>query len=249
MSDYDVVIGILAFLIISHLTLVEFGAGEYFFQDVNLTQEQLQSSPQAQSGDPQFFNLRDSQIIDQANVTNVDSDTLPNSSLDFDTPSVWILENGSEKGYLSYNIPEAKSLEIKTQKESILIGTRTYLVEDTYNFNITSTLSQLDQDKVTELRGESSVTLTQDSNIVTVVFTPDTGLLTSKEPRLYEIKATEDEPTDSGFLGLGVLIDTIYDIATTPLRFYDALSQFPIYFKIFYSGLIIWMIADILQIG
>lgn len=234
MGDYKVVIGILGFLIFSHLTLVEFQAGEHFFQDVNITEDELTFTPSDPS--PQYLNVDLDNPDESANISFVDTDTLNNT--DYDTPQTAVLEDGKDSGYLAYELPEAESVKTKAPRESILVDPRTEF-------------STGDSNRTADMRGEDTWIFEQSEDTAVVKFTEDSGFLGQREPRLYEITASSNAP-DTGVSAIpviGGLIDVIYGLVSTPLKFWAVFKQFPFYFQVFYGGLIAWLIADILQVG
>lgn len=242
MSDYDVVIGILAFLIISHLVLVEFQAGEHFFQDVNITDDQLAFSPDDPTPEFQRVDLDGEAVIAQENVTLVDTDTLNNTDYP-EEGSAYVLIPGADTGYVDFRLPEARAIEIKTQKVAFFKATRTDVQFEGDNETI-------------PIEGVSNFNLEPNQDQMRIIFRENFGLLDLRDPRLYSVDASETQDNQGFLAGIPLIggllqgfIDTLYSLISTPIRFWEVFQQFPFYFQVFYGGLVAWMIADILQIG
>lgn len=239
MGDYETVISIAGFFVISHMVLVVGGGGSVFFDlPEGTTPPQLFPEPAANEIVPVDL---EGEVFASENVTFVSSSDLSDPAFESDT--VAVLETGSDSGTLSYNIPGVQYVETySTDNCGGLLGDSGLQIgsgQDTTTFEY---ICSVEKANVAE------------DNVNFIEFKFDGS--GDRTPRLYGLNYSEqvqqvssqDSLTGSvatiaGFFG------AIGEVLTYPLRLWDYFEHFPLYIKLFYGTILAWMAVDILQIG
>lgn len=236
MGDYDVVIGILAFMMFSFMVLVHGGGASVFFPEMG-EQEPPQLVPT--STDIGVTDIALDDPYSSENITFVDPSDLTDP--DYNTSTVAVLENGTDTGRLVYNTAGIEMVETLSGKECggwlgssrLRVG---FSLQDSSNFeNICSDSATTIPDSV--------------SNANFLVFEYQASDQGAGEPQLYDATwSTNADDSDNGMFSFAIL-DTLGGLLSYPVRLWDYLEHFPFFISLFYGGLLAYMVIDILQIG
>lgn len=221
MSEFSMFTTFSVFITLYFIFMVPMGGAEAFGVDVNITEDELTRQPDMDTG-PIELDFMDA--YESSNVVIVDTDNYFNGSQDWNTDRAVVLDNQSERGYMSFNVPNSREVTTLTQKESIFVDTRTHLWEG----NITDE-SCSNANTCTPLRGESDVRIAEDTSFVTVEFQKESSsVLDSENPVLYSIEYSED--LDPGWIGT---VFGWFDSAFSYIgSLYAITSALPIYMRI-----------------
>ena len=242
MGDYETVMAIAGFLVISHLVLVNGGAGEVFF-DIPQGEKPPRLFPEPREGQIKSVDIGDPFYSN--NIEFVDSGSLSNPSPAFQSGTVAVLVNESEDGELQYNIPGVQYVEAFSTKNcggffgdsGLQVGSG----QNTTGFDYVCGVTKANVE-------ESNV------NYVNFKFEGDGG--GGKTPRLFGFNYSESgqsvssEDSIGGAFGvIAGFLGAIGEAVTFPLRLWDYFEHFPIYVQLFYGTILAWMVVDIVQIG
>jgi hypothetical protein len=236
MGDYDVVIGILAFMMFSFMVLVQGGGATVFFPEMG-DQEPPRLVPE--STDIGITDLElENDVYSSENITFVDSSDLPDA--DYNTSKVAVLENGTDSGRLVYNTAGIEKVETLSGNECggwlgssrLRVG---FSLQDTSNFE------NICADSNTNVPDSNS-------NANFLVFEYQESDQGAGEPQLYDATYSTNDESDGGVFGFEIL-DTLGNLLAYPVRLWDYLEHFPFFISLFYGGLLAYMVIDILQIG
>lgn len=244
MGDYETVISIAGFFVISWLVLVMGGGGSYIFNlPAGTTPPELFPSPVDSQIQP--VDLKED-AFDYENISFVNSSSLSNPSAAYSSDTVVVVENSSSQGYIDYNLPGIKYVEtVVTKNCGGFFGDSGVGIGSGQNTTGFDNICNINRNNVEE-SGVSFVRFRLDSSDY-------------RTPRVYSFNYSENSQSLGGstasggglisFAALADFFARIGDVVLYPVRLWDYFEHFPIYMRLFYGTLLAWMVVDIAQIG
>ena len=241
MGDYETVISIAAFLVVSHVILVMGGGGQMLF---NLPED---TKPPELFPSPAEEEIVSADLKADAfqyeNISFVDSSTLSDPDAAYSTDQVAVLEDGTENGFIEYNFAGIQYVEAwSTTNCGGFFGDSGLQIGSGRNTTGYDYICGLTKANVEE------------SNVNFVRFRFDGS--DYRTPRLYNFNWSEStqnlgtEDSVGGALGrIAGFFGALGELISYPVRLWDYFEHFPIYINLFYGALLAWMAVDIVQIG